>query len=335
MVDKNFYKYKGPLTLEGILKITDGEIRDSSDLSQEVTDLTTSFGGGGQSIAYAAHEKFVQEINQSKPFACVVSKSMAEKISKDIVTIIVDSPYRAFSKIAKSLFPDAEQLESFEETSDNASFKGCQIAKSAVIGKGVVIGEGTSIGPHVALGPGVQIGKNCVIYQGSTLTHSIVKDNVKIHSGARIGQTGFGFEMDQNGPIDMPHLGRVLLEEGVSIGANTTIDRGTLSDTVIGSHSRVDNLVQIGHNVKIGSFCIIVSQVGVSGSTKLGNFVVLGGQAGLADNLNIGDNVQVAAKSGVMSHLKPGVYSGYPAVPIKEWRRQMVAIRSLGKKGKN
>jgi UDP-3-O-[3-hydroxymyristoyl] glucosamine N-acyltransferase len=211
--------------------------------------------------------------------------------------------------------------------------KGCRIDPGAVIGARSEIGERCHIGANAVIGEGIVIGDDCIIGACASLSHSILGDRVYIHPGARIGQDGFGFASSEAGHLRIPQIGRVIIHDDVEVGANTTIDRGSGSDTIIGAGCKIDNLVQIAHNVHLGRCCVIVSQVGISGSTKLGDFVVCAGQAGFSEHLTIGDGVTLAARAGVIHDLEAGrTYGGAPAVPIMQWRRQTVALTRLGMK---
>jgi UDP-3-O-[3-hydroxymyristoyl] glucosamine N-acyltransferase len=205
-----------------------------------------------------------------------------------------------------------------------------------VIEDGVVLGKNCFVGPNTVIEQGCSIGNNAVIESNVTISHAIIGDDVFIKPGARIGQPGFGFYMDEQGHFDVPQLGRVLIGNHVHIGANTTIDRGSQADTLIGNGVRIDNLVQIAHNVEVGDNSVLVAQVGVAGSTKLGRFVIAAGQVGIAGHLTVEDGVKIAAQSGLMRNVGKGeTVAGSPAVPVRDWHRQTIALQKLAKeKGK-
>jgi UDP-3-O-[3-hydroxymyristoyl] glucosamine N-acyltransferase len=168
---------------------------------------------------------------------------------------------------------------------------------------------------------------------GATLTHAIVGNGVILHSGVRIGQDGFGFAMGGNGHLKVPQIGRVVIGDDVEIGANTTVDRGALSDTIIGEGTKIDNLVQIAHNVIIGRHCVIVAQSGIAGSAQLGDFVVMGAHSGVIGHVTIGNGAQIAGMAHVKNNVEAGArMGGTPARPFKEWAREVAAIRQLGRR---
>jgi UDP-3-O-[3-hydroxymyristoyl] glucosamine N-acyltransferase len=209
-----------------------------------------------------------------------------------------------------------------------------ELAPGATIGPGARIGARTRIGPNTAIGRGVTIGRDCEIGANVTISHALIGDRVTVLSGAQIGNPGFGFATSPSGHVKIPQLGRVIVQDGVEIGACATIDRGALGDTVIGEGTKIDNLTQIGHNTIVGRHCVIVAQVGISGSCELGDFVVIGGQAGLADHVRIGDGARLAGRTGVTSSLEGGIdYGGTPAKPVKQWAREIAAVSALAKKG--
>ena len=225
------------------------------------------------------------------------------------------------------------------------------VAPGAVIDPTARLGEGTAVEANAVIGPGVEIGKRCligansVIAAGSVLgdevrvganvsiSHALIGSRVRLYPGARIGQDGFGFALDPKAFVKVPQLGRVIIGDDVEIGANTTIDRGAVRDTIIGSGTMIDNLVQIGHNVQIGRGCVLVAQVGISGSTRLGDHVMLAGQVGLAGHLVIGSGARIGAQAGVMRDVAPGeTVMGSPASPAKEFFRQIAALQRLARR---
>jgi UDP-3-O-[3-hydroxymyristoyl] glucosamine N-acyltransferase len=240
--------------------------------------------------------------------------------------------------VARLLYPDADLPVSGQEAvSPNARIgRGVALASGVTIGAGAEIGNGTRLGPNAVIGPGVAIGRDCRIGSNVSISHAYLGDDVMVLPGAQIGQPGFGFTSSRTGHAKIPQLGRVIVQDHVEIGACTTIDRGALGDTVIGEGTKIDNLVQIGHNCIVGRHCIIVGQVGMSGSSELGEFVVLGGQVGLADHVRIGDGARLAARSAMApGELAGGQdYGGAPAIPVREWRRQMAAFALLGRRRK-
>ena len=207
---------------------------------------------------------------------------------------------------------------------------GVIIDPGAVIGPRAAIGTGTVIAATAVIGPDVQIGRDCSIGPGASIVHALIGDNVILHAGCRIGQDGFRYRTTGQGHIKVPQVGRVIVQDNVEIGANTAIDRGGSGDTVIGEGTKIDNLVQIGHNCMVGRHCIIVSQCGLSGSVVLGDHVVLGGQVGIADHLIVGEGAFIGAKSGVADNIPAGErWIGAPAMPAREFFRVVARMRKL------
>jgi UDP-3-O-[3-hydroxymyristoyl] glucosamine N-acyltransferase len=212
--------------------------------------------------------------------------------------------------------------------------EGAHVGPFAVIGARAEIGRGTIIGPSAVVGPDTRIGRDCSIGAGATVIHALIGDRVVIHAGARIGQDGFGFVPGTKSHAKVPQIGRVIIQDDVEIGANTCIDRGSIRDTIIGEGSKIDNLVQIAHNVVVGRHCLLAAHVGISGSSTLGDFVALGGRVGLAPHLTIGAGAQIAAGSGLMHDVPPGErWAGFPAQPAKEWMRAIAIFRRAPRQG--
>jgi len=200
----------------------------------------------------------------------------------------------------------------------------------AVIGPRAEIGARTRIGATAVIGPGVRIGRECCIGTGASVSHCLIGDRVIVHPGSRIGQDGFGYVMGPGGHLKVPQIGRVIIQDNVEIGAGTTIDRGANRDTVIGEGTKIDNLVQVGHNVVIGRHCILVAQTGIAGSVTLGDFVVLGARVGVNNHVKIGEGAQIAAVSVVHGDVPPGSrWGGIPAKPLKVWFREMTLLEQM------
>ena len=255
------------------------------------------------------------------------------------------APYRAFVIVAQKLYPGAMRPSSLFEASGVAAGaqvhptarleSGIVIDPAAVIGPRAEIGAGTVIGPTAVIGPDVHVGRDCVIGAGCTIVHALIGDRVIIHAGARIGQDGFGFVPGAAGHGKVPQVGRVIIMDGVEIGANSTIDRGAIRDTVVGEGSKIDNLVQIAHNVEIGRHCVLAAHTGISGSCTIGDYVMMGGRVGITDNITVGAGVMIAAGSGVMSNIPPGEkWGGAPAQPAREWLKANAALRRLTRRTK-
>lgn len=201
--------------------------------------------------------------------------------------------------------------------------EGAQVAHGVVLGPGVQVGRGTRIGANTVIGPGVTIGRDCDIGPNVTIGFALIGDRVRILSGARIGEPGFGATAGPKGLIDIPQLGRVVIQDGVSIGANTTVDRGAFDDTMLGENTKIDNLVQIAHNVRVGRNCVMAAHTGVSGSVTIGDGAQFGGRAGVADHVTIGAGARVGAAAGVMKDIPAGeTWGGMPARPIRHWLKE-------------
>ena len=256
-----------------------------------------------------------------------------------MVAIPCASAHHAFAAALNLFYPDAAMAAWPQNGAIDPSAKigdGVTLAPGVIIGPHVEIGDGARVGPSTVIGRGVTVGRDCQIGSNVSITHAHIGDGVVVLPGSQIGQPGFGFASGPGGHIKIPQIGRVIVQDKVEIGACTTIDRGALGDTVIGEGTKIDNLVQIGHNTHIGRHCMIVSQVGISGSCEIGDFVVMGGQVGIADHVTIGDGARLAARTGVIPGKLAGGqdYGGLPARPVKDWLRESVALTKLAKEKK-
>jgi UDP-3-O-[3-hydroxymyristoyl] glucosamine N-acyltransferase len=301
---------------------------------REITGIAEINRAGPGELTFLTNPKYRKYLKTTKASAILTDREIEEL---ELPQLVCKEPYVVFAKLLNLMYP-----EEFPEPgiSDLASIKeGVSLGEGCFVGDFVTIERGTKVGKGCYIFPGTYIGRNCTIGDGTVIFPNVtvydrtqIGKGVRIHSGAVIGSDGFGyaFSKEELKSYKVPQLGRVVIEDDVEIGANTTIDRGTLGDTVIGQGTKIDNLVQIGHNVKIGKYCFIVSQVGISGSTKIGNFVTLAGKVGVAGHIEIGDGITVAAKAGITKSLKePGTYAGFPARPYREWKKVQALIERL------
>jgi UDP-3-O-[3-hydroxymyristoyl] glucosamine N-acyltransferase len=337
-----FFRRETAPTLGEIVEWTGAKAADDADLSLTIQELAPLDQGRPGSLVFLDNPKYAEQVTTTRATACLMSARYVAKAPASLVTLVTPEPYRAFAIVAGRMFPSGLRPQSaFGATGVSpGSFvhpesrleAGVVVDPGAVIGPRAQIGAGTLIGANAVIGADVCIGRDCTVGPNATVLHALIGDRVYIHPGVRIGQDGFGFAMGPGGHLKVPQLGRVIVQNDVEIGANTTIDRGANRDTLIGEGAKIDNLVQIAHNVSVGRHCVIVSQVGVSGSTEIGDFVAIGGQAGLTGHLKVGPGAQIAAQSGVMSDVPAGErWGGSPAKLLREFMRDVATLARLSK----
>ncbi len=340
MSDPVFFPIATSLDFGEVAVISGATLPEGVDPARAVTGAAALENAGPSDVAYMDNPKYTDALAATGAGLCLVSPRFAERVPAGTIALVSPAPYHAFAKVLARLFPTALRPGSVFGSQGVAPGAfvhatavleaGVTVDPGAVIGPGAEIGSGTVISSQAVIGPQVRIGRNCSIGAGSTLQAALIGNRVIIHPGVRIGQDGFGFAMSPRGHMKVPQIGRVIVQDDVEIGANTCIDRGASRDTVIGEGTKIDNLVQIGHNVVVGRHCVIVSQVGIAGSTTLEDFVVLGGQVGLAGHLTVGMGAQIAAQSGVAGDVPRGArYGGYPAQPALSWARESALLKSL------
>ncbi len=339
-----FFPRHPGLTLREIIALTGAEAGRGADLDRRITGIAALEHAGADDLCFFEGAKFADLAARCEAGACLTTERLAQLVPERVSLIYVRAPYRAFVQAARALYPTALRPSSLFEAhgiavgasvhSTARLESGATVDPGAVVGPRAEIGSGTVIAAGAVVGPNVRIGRDCAIGSGVTITHALIGDRVIIHPGCRIGQDGFGYLGGSAGHAKVPQIGRVIIQDDVEIGANSTIDRGAMSDTVIGEGTKIDNLVQIAHNVVIGRHCILASQTGISGSCVLGDNVMTGGQVGLADHLVIGSGAALGAKAGVMHDVPAAArWVGAPAKPVKQFFREVAALERLAGHG--
>ncbi|WP_205839568.1 UDP-3-O-(3-hydroxymyristoyl)glucosamine N-acyltransferase [Neokomagataea tanensis] len=333
--DPRFFHRSGPFTVEQLAEVSGADFAPAKaggkSLFRGVAPLHVA---GPDEVSFLDNRRYLPLLAETRAGAVILGPAFADKCPEATAAFVSKSPYLAWARVASAFHP-APPSTGFCHPSavigkNVALGENVQVGPCAVIGDGAHIGAGSIIGAHASIGQSVEIGERCRIHDHVTVSHARLGERVTLFPGARIGQDGFGFAVGPAGFETVPQLGLVVLEDGVEIGANSTIDRGSMKDTVIGAGTRIDNLVQIGHNARLGRCCIVVSQAGISGSTELGDFVTIAAQAGLIGHIKIGDKARVGAQCGVMSDVEAGAdVIGSPAMPFREFFRNVATLRKL------
>ena len=332
--NSRFFRRSGPYPLAVVASTARGIAHEVELLLEGVAPLQTA---GPNEVSFLDNRRYVAALDQTSAGAVIVHPDLAARVPATAVAIVTSEPYASWARVAALFYPVPPPVPGIHPSAVVAD--GALIDPSAEVGPLSLIETGATVGPGCRIGPGAVIGRGVIVGRDSrigahvSLSHALLGARVYVYPGAQIGQEGFGFAYTKEGFLSVPQLGRVILEDDVEVGANTTIDRGSSQDTVIGAGSRLDNLVQIGHNVVLGRCCVIVAQVGISGSTVVGDFVRVGGQAGFTGHLRIGERAEIGAQAGVMSDVAPGAkVVGSPAWPIRDFFRQISVLRKLAKK---
>ena len=333
MFDTRFYIPRGPLSLAELIEGFAAELPDAKFEDEMISSGAILSQSQPGHICFLDNKRHKDQALTAKATACFVTERLAETIgAQHIIPIITKTPRAHFARAIERLAV-SKNLSSSEGAAKIA--KSAKIHSSVVIGAGAIIEEGVEIGPYTVIGPGVHIGANSSIGSHVDIHCTVMGKGCKIKSSVVIGGSGFGVTGDENGLVDIPHLGRVIIGNYVSIGSQSCFDRGQIGDTLIGSNVKVDNLVQIAHNCSIGDGTVIAGHVGISGSCQVGKNVQMGGNVGIADHIIVGDEASIAARSGVMHNIPAGeVWSGIPAMPIREHMRVVSATRKLIQKPK-
>jgi len=329
MIDSRFFANAGPFTLGGLADRLKGQLAATALRDFSVTDLAMLDEAQGSEIAMFADRRYRAGFESTLAGVVVTSLDLVRTLSDSIPYLIgVALPRQAFAEIAWLFYPKTDEALGLSDEREAAHIgDGCRIADTARIGKGAVIGAGTTIGAGAVIGRGVVIGDSCTIGPNTTISHAIIGHRAHIYSGAIVGAQGFGFVPGARGLRRVPQLGRVLIGNDVELGANSTVDRGALGDTVIGDGTVIDNLIQIGHNCRIGRSVVLCGQSGIAGSVTIGDGAVIGGASRIADHVTIGAGAKLAGGSGVTRDIAPGeTVAGYPAIPVRDWHRQAIGL---------
>jgi len=341
MSEPIFLRRSAGLTLDEIAGRSGATVASRSQRTRRILNIAPLDRAGPHDLTFLESRNFAAAAAATHAGACLTTAVLAKELPGDVSVLTVREPYRAFVMAARELFPHALRPSSLSKPGDFAGAHvetsarmedGVAIEPGAAIGPQVEIGSGTAVGANAVIGAGVRIGRDCSIGANTVISNALIGDRVIVHPGCNIGQDGFGFVMGGQGHLKVPQVGRVIIQDDVEIGAGTTVDRGAIRDTVIGEGTKIDNLVQVGHNVRIGRHCIIVAQTGISGSSTLEDFVVLGARVGLNNNVTIGEGAQIAAISNVHRDVPAGArWGGTPAKPVNKWFREIMALERLAR----
>lgn len=328
MPDRRFFEHTGPVSLQDLAAAAGFSVEDPRADALKIETASPLSKAGPEAVSFLSDKRYLEDLKGTKAGAVFVSEKLAEHVPATTLAIITAEPQAAWARSAAVLHP-VIGLTNDQPIHPQAGIEGgAYVAPGAVVGQGAKIGRGTRIGPNAVIGVGVAIGRDCSIGANATIEFALVGDRVTVGPGAVIGFAGFGVAGGAQGLLDVPQLGRVILQDGVSIGASTSVDRGAWDDTVIGENTKIDNQVQIGHNVVMGRNCVMAAHCGISGSVIFGDGVQCGGDVGVKEHVRIGSGVSLAARSGVMTDIPDGeTWGGAPAQPIREWFKEIGWVR--------
>ncbi len=324
MPDTRFYEAVGPASLLELSQLTGAKLADPSAGDREISRATPLSRADSAAIAFIADRRYVADLQTTLAAACFAHPSYAQAAPKGCAVLETGEPQAAYALAAARLHRPRQLSPDDLAVHPGAEIEtGVLIGRGAVIGDGVRIGAGSEIGVNAVIAPGVCIGRDCRVGANVSIAFALIGDRVRILAGAVIGEAGFGVTGSRAGAVDIPQLGRVIVQDDVTVGACTCIDRGAWEDTVVGERTKIDNLVQIAHNVRLGRNCVLAAHTGISGSVTVGDGAMFGGRAGIADHLEIGAGAKIAAAAGVMKNVPAGeIWCGTPARPLRRFMRE-------------
>lgn len=321
MPDPRFFEALTPRSVQELADLVGGEVLRGGD--RIIGGVAPLASAGPDAAGFLSDRKLKAALSQTRAGAVFVRPDAAEDAPAGAAVVVTRTPQAAWSRAAEALIRARPFLPA--DTASTAEDGTVEFGPGVAVGRGARIGRGTRIGPNTVIGPGVQIGRDCQIGANVTVFFALIGDQVKLSAGVRIGEAGFGAAVSADGPVDVPQLGRVVIQDRVTIGANSCVDRGAFDDTVVGEGTKIDNLVMIAHNCVIGRSCLMAGFTGLSGSVKVGDGSVFGGRAGVGDHITIGEGARIAAGAGILKDVPPGeIWSGYPAKPLRESLREAV-----------
>ena len=323
MPDPRFYENLGPVPLGELAGLAGAELSQAGAAGKAIHAVAILTRADADSVTFFSDRKHAESLAQTKAAACFVPPDLADAVPEGCVALTTRTPQGAYAIAARRLHRLRLLTPGPAVCEDAELEEGVVLAPGVVIGAGARIGRGTTVGANTVIGPGVTVGRDGALSANVSIQCALIGDRVQILAGAAIGEPGFGATVGPQGLIDIPQLGRAILQDGVTVGANTCIDRGAFDDTVIGENTKIDNLVQIAHNVRVGRNCVIAAHTGISGSVTIGDGAQFGGRVGIADHLAIGAGARLGAAAGVMKDIPAGeTWGGFPARPMRTWLRE-------------
>ena len=338
MQHPGFFDRAAPIRLAALAQKVGGELCSGADPGVFIHDVRGLADAGAGHVTFLDNRRYLGQLATTRATACLVASAFAMRVPEGVAALVTEQPYRAFAVALQHFYPEATMPKAaVAQVGDDPPIhptarleEGVRIEPGAIVGREAQIGRGTIIAAGALIGYRVTIGRGGYVGPGASVTHALIGDRVILHAGVRIGQDGFGFAMGPGGHLKVPQIGRVIIQDDVEVGANSCIDRGAIKDTVIGEGTKIDNLVQIGHNVVIGRHCVIAGQAGISGSSELGDFVVMGGQSGMVGHIKVGPGAQIGGASHPKDDVVAGArMGGTPAIPLTEWARQLALLKRL------